>query len=157
MKYIYTFIIILICILSLYIISRQLSPNKDIFIKGRPYIDDDISTNIDRIDWSNKYPGRVNMIGRYGLYAIVISFFTGIIYTNNIDSFTMLQSVIVVWLVLITSHSFFTHHADKFCNYFIDSNIKHIRKKLNIGSDINNLSYDNTKLKRTDKCFSYIS
>ena len=79
-------------------------------MKGYGKKDESIRVLLDRIQWSNHYPARLNIAARYGFYAVLISFFASIIYEPKSSTHNILQCTIIVWLILLGSHSFFGHH-----------------------------------------------
>jgi hypothetical protein len=144
-------------IFSLISVKSQLGAyNNKSVSKGYGAKNDSLATLLDRIEWSNNYPGRINVAGRYGLYAVILSFFLSIIYLHDLDAQKLLQSILVIWVILMSSHNFFVHHSDKFCSYFTERNLNLIRKKLNKKSAIEKLSDINKKFARDSNCSTFI-
>lgn len=156
MEIIYSLIIILILAVSLFISFKyHIGSSNASVMKG--YGNEKESTEIllDRIEWSNHYPARLNITARYAFYSVLISFLTSIIYGNG-SAQNILQSIIIVWMILIGSHSFFVHHSDKFTSYFIDDNLSMIRKKLNLESNIEGLIVNQRKFTGNDDCSTFV-
>lgn len=156
MEIIYSLIIVLILVVSLFIsFKNHIGASNTSVMKG--YGNDKESTQIllDRIQWSNHYPARLNISVRYALYSVFISFLTSIIYGNR-SSQNILQSVIIVWVILIVSYYFFVHHSDKFTSYFIDDNLSMIRKKLKLESNIEGLIVNQRKFTGNDECSTFV-
>lgn len=157
MTLIYTIIILIIFIISLYYTfkySLSLGPNSPNVNLGYGTSKEKVSTLLNRIEWSNHYYGRINYYVRYSVYAIIITFFCSIIYKST-NTLYFLQSVIIVWLILVKTNSFYTHHIDKFNSYFINKNINHIRKKLKLKKS-GKLKNNKRKFKGSGNCFNFI-
>jgi hypothetical protein len=156
MEIIYSLIIILILGLSLFIsFKHHIGSSNASVMKG--YGNEKESTEIllDRIQWSNHYPARLNITARYAFFSVFISFLTSVIYGNG-SAQNILQSIIVVWMILMGSYYFCLHHSDKFNSYFIDDNVSMIRKKLNLESNIEGLIVNQTKFSGNDDCFTFV-
>jgi hypothetical protein len=156
MEIIYCLIIVLILGFSLFIsFKNHIGASNASVMKA--YGNDKESTQIllDRIEWANHYPARLNIRVRYAFYSVLISFLTSIIYGNG-SAQNILQSIIIVWMILIGSHSFFVHHSDKFTSYFIDDNLSIIRKKLNLESNIEGLIVNQRKFTGNDECSTFV-
>jgi hypothetical protein len=125
-------------------------------MKGYGKKKESIQVLIDRIQWSNHYPIRMNISARYGIYAIIISFLSSIVYESKLGACGILQNTIVIWIVLMGLHSFFGHHSDKFKSYFIDDNLEKVREKLHLLSDIRNLTVNQTKFDRNHNCTNFV-
>jgi len=157
MESIYTFIIIVILAISLFIsMKNHLGGSTPSVMKGYGKKDESIQVLLDRIQWSNHYPARLNIAARYGFYAVLISFFASIIYEPKSSTQNILQCTIIVWLILLGSHSFFGHHSDKFTAYFIDDNLNHLRNKLKVSSCIDSLSVNQTKFPGNHDCATFV-
>lgn len=101
--------------------------------KGYGKKSDSVATLIDRIDWANNYPGRIELFFRYILYSIIISFVLCLVIQNSLPSpLVYTQCVVVTWILLRCFYYYTQHHCDKYSNYAIDRNINMIRKKLNL-------------------------
>lgn len=151
----YSIIIITIFIFTIYKIFKynygHLNPY---IIKGYGKNTENIKILLDRIEYSNHYFGRYNINVRYGFYSIIIAFLMNIIHCEKYNSLYMLQSILIIWSILICMNGFFIHHSDKFASYYIDNNINIIRSKLNLKSDIKKLkSYKNFK---DDNCINFV-
>jgi uncharacterized membrane protein len=125
-------------------------------MKGYGNKTESVGVLLDRIQWANHYPVRTNLFFRYALYSVVISFFASVIYEKEISVQNNLQCIIIIWMLLLGFHSFFNHHADKFSSYFIDNNLNYIRSKLNIKSNIDNLSENYKRFSSNDDCATFI-
>jgi hypothetical protein len=131
----YHIIVILLFILSILSIKRTLNPRNDSVNRGYGTTNESIKTLLDRTQWSNHYTGRIPIYFRFLLYAIFITFATNIIFTDGkANGKTFIQSVMVIWIILIMLSSYFSHHADKFSSYCINENLNNIRKRLAIES-----------------------
>ncbi len=155
MEIIYSLIIILILGVSLFIsFKHHMGSSNASVMKGYGNSKESTQILLDRIQWANHYPARLNITARYGFYSVFISFLTSIIYGSG-SAQNILQSIIVVWMILIGAHSFFMHHSDKFTSYFIDDNLSMIRKKLNLGTNIEGLIVNQTKFAGNDECSTF--
>jgi hypothetical protein len=153
----YYLIIILIFLFSLKEIQKNTSPSSLLINKSYPTSEDNISTILDRIEWGNHYPGRVEYVYRFLAYAFVITFISHIIIYNKLGSGKIfLQMMISIFFILFMLHSFFSHHADKFFSYSIDENISLLRKKLNKKrGNFKNLSRTTKNFSGKDGCFRF--
>lgn len=103
--------------------------------KGHGKMSENITDLLDRIQWSNRYHSRVNVITRYLLYSVVISFACMIIIRENKHTdycLIMFQTMLCVFTTLFAMHWFFRYHSDKFSTCFVDNNVDMIRKKLKL-------------------------
>ena len=148
--------ILIILGVCLYKIKDQLGPSSDGVMKGYGKRDENILILLDRIQWVNHYPARRNIIARYGLYSIIISFIMSILYESKLHTQTLIQSIIIIWILLLCAYSFFEHHSDKFSSYYIDNNLKHIRRKLKLKSSIDTLCTNKKQFTGKDGCFTFI-
>jgi hypothetical protein len=151
-------IILIIIVMLFYFLNNMRkfeSPNNIFVNKGNSKENEDVSILLDRIDWCNHYQGRLDIFSRNGFCSIIICFFISIIYENS-NILNLLQSILIVWFLLNQSTFYFTHHSDKFCSYFIDKNIKLIRKKLRLNSNIHKLKNIPFKYKGEDDCWTFI-
>lgn len=152
------YIIVLILLLfSLKVIRKDTTPINDLVDKSYPNIDDSVSVLLDRIEWSNHYPGRIKYIFRFIIYSFIITLITNIIVFEKLkDGKLFLQLMISITIILLVLNSFFSHHADKFGSSAIDENIRLIRKKLNKKrGNFNNLSKRTIPFTGKDKCFTF--
>lgn len=157
MERIYTIIVVVIFAVSVYItLIHYTTPYVPSVMKGYGKKDESVSVLLDRIQWSNHYPARLNIAVRYGFYAVLISFLASVIYEQKTSPRNLLMCTIVIWMVLMGAHSFFVHHSDKFTSYFIDDNLKHIRTKLNLESSLENLTVHQTKFPRNHDCTNFV-
>lgn len=123
------------------IITKQIDDKHPDYMKSYGTKNESIQVLLDRIDWANNHNNRIDYSVRYLLYALIISLFANIIYQENeYNCIHILQCTLVVWIVLMRANTFFYYHADMFSNNFANENIKHLRKKLKVKSNINNLS-----------------
>lgn len=165
---IYYSIIIIIVIISIKLVGKNCTPINDLVDKAYPNKDDNISTIIDRIEWANHYPGRIEYKLRYIIYSFILSLLLSVVLfgfnksSNNISSANtpsgklFLQTMITCWVVLVALQSFFCHHADKFYSYSIDENLKKLRKKLKKRKGkFNLLSKREEKFTGKDGCFTF--
>lgn len=157
MYYIYGIIVIIIFIYTVYTLFKIDNGHiKD--SKGYGLPNEKVSKLLDRIVWSNHHIGRYPRYLRALFYAIVIGFVTNIVVTEKVDPKILIENIFVVWIVVVMLNSYFTFHSDKYNSYFIDNNIRHIRKKLGIPNiekvetlDIN----DTTNFNREHDCIQY--
>jgi len=147
-------IITILVITSAYQTFKSVGMNSSLTKKGYGKSTETIGTLLDRIQWSNHYLGRIPLYSRYMFYSIIITFFVSIIYCNT-DSWFFLQNTLVICLILITANSYFSYHADKFPSYYIDKNIKHIRKKLKLEPKFKLSTYE-LKDSTRNKCYHFI-
>lgn len=154
---IYYIIIILIFLYSLKQISLNTGPTNPLINKGYPTKDDNINIILDRLEWSNHYPGRIVYLYRYLLYSVIISFISSIIIFNKLPSGQLfMQMTLGIFVILFMLQSFFSHHADKFSSFCIDENLKLIRKHLNKKrGNFNKLSKTTTKFTGKDECLRF--
>ena len=129
--------------------------DNQIVTKGYGKKSESISVLLDRIQWSNHYPNRINIYAKYILYAVLIAFLSNIIYQSNNFSY-MLQMIIIILLVLLATHSFFSHHADKFVHHFIDKNIEYLRNKFKLESNIEKLIINKLSPRSRNSCFNFV-
>ena len=156
MEIIYILIIILILGFSLFITFKyHIGSSNSSVMKGYGNNKESIDVLLDRIQWSNHYPARLNIIARYAFYAVFISSLISIVFGNG-SSQNILQSTILVFIVLIGSNDFFVHHSDKFTSYFIDDNLESIRQKLNLKSNIESLTVNQTKFSGNHDCYTFV-
>lgn len=156
MEVIYSLIIVVILSVSLFIsFKHHIGSSNSSVTKGYGNNKESINVLLDRIQWSNHYPARLNIVARYAFYAVFISFLTSIVFGNG-SAQNILQSTIVVLVILIGSNSFFVHHSDKFTSYFIDDNIKSIRQKLNLKSNIEGLIANQTNFSGNHDCSTFV-
>ena len=142
-------IIILLCISLYYVGKYQLSYHLDDNMKGYGERKETVQVLLDRIEWSSNHYNRINYSIRYLLYSLIISFMANIVYVDkDVNYMDILKSTLVVWVILICSQSFFNFHADQFSGNFIRKNVKHIRKKMGLGTDIPNLKISNKRFKK---------
>lgn len=118
-------------------VTKECGTDKDLKAHGNKK--DSLMILLDRIEWANHHHGRHPKLGRIAFISVIIGFFTSIVYLGEMCPLNMLQSIIVIWVILVTSNTFFTFHADKFSSYYIDENLKHIRRKLKLKSRVNKL------------------
>lgn len=144
-------------VLSLYLVKKDTGSVNQAVRKGYKQSGDTTSTMLDRIEWSNHHRGRVSFAGRYMFYALVITLAASIIFVNGFPpASTFLQMAIVTWLALMSFHSYFSHHADKFSSYTIDSNLAAVRKKLGLEKgDLSKLSEQLEGLPGHHGCFTF--
>lgn len=148
-------IIIVLLGISLYMIgTKQLGYKHPDYMKGYGSRKESVKVLLDRIEWANNHRNRIDYNIRYLFYAIVIALFANIIYQEKeFNCFHILQCTLVVWIVLLRAHTFFYYHADMFSNNFANQNIKHLRKKLKVKSNINNLSIPDKPKNKNTKFF----
>jgi len=150
-----SFIIVLLFIVSLYVTFKyNVGIDSKITNKGYGNSQESISILLDRVQWSTHYKGRLDIYSRFMIYSVIISFFVSII-NERINSLFLLQTIIIVWLILISTDSYFTYHSDKYSSYFIDKNLSHIRKKLKIFPNLGKLRVNDIKKKERNKCFHF--
>lgn len=119
-------------------VMKECGTTKDLKANGNKK--ESIKILLDRIEWANHHQGRHPKLGRLAFLAIIIAFFTSIIYLEEMCPLNMIQSTIIIWVILVTSNTFFTFHADKFSSYYIDENLKYIRRKLRVKSNVDKLT-----------------
>ncbi len=155
---IYYYIIILIILFySIKTISKNTTPINKLIDRSYPENNDSISILLDRIEWTNHYPGRIQYIFRFIIYSIIISLINSIIIYNKLpDGKIFIQLMLGIFIVLLTLNSFFSHHADKFASYSIEKNVKFLRKKLGVKrGDFNKLSRRKKHFSGKDNCFTF--
>ena len=130
-------IIYLVIILVLLVVSfkRVVKEDGDInYTTNRAYPQngDSIAILLGRIHWAAYRPGRISWYHRYLFWAFILSIVLFFLLGDKINSpFIFLQVLIVIWIFLLYLHSYFTWHSDKFSNYAITENVKHLEKHLN--------------------------
>lgn len=121
-------LILLVTFLYLFKYDGPVSINLN---KGYPQNNDTIDVSLSRIEWNAQYPGRVNYLIRFLFFSIIIAYVTSIVIIGQGPGIrTFLQLILVIWIVLVGTHSYFTYHSDKFASYAIESNVDAIRKTL---------------------------
>jgi purine-cytosine permease-like protein len=55
-----------------------------------------------------------------------------ILHDKNLEWVRLVQVIFVIWVVLVSADNFYTHHADKYAHYYIDSNMRRIRRALGL-------------------------
>lgn len=157
MNRIYYLTVIIIFIVSAYeTFKNHIGPSNSTVMKGYSKGSESIPILLDRIQWANHYPARMQIAARYGFYAILISFFVSIVYESKLNAQNFLQSVLIVWVLLIGTNSFFGHHSDKFSSHYIDDNLTHIRRKLGLKSDVLKLCVNYKNFKGRDDCSTFV-
>ena len=144
-------------VISLYFISKKLGIAQPDVRKCYGDKTDSIATLLDRIQWANHDVNRVNFKARFMLFALVISFFASVVYEPKVNTKNIFLCTVIVWIVLLTTNTFFRFHADQFADYFIDNNLKQIRKKLNLTSNIKDLQTHNRTFGGHSDCFRHDS
>ena len=152
---IYACILIVLFVLSLYIAGKQLGISQPDVRKCYGNKTDNVATLLDRIQWANHHVDRVNFKARFLLFAIIIAFFTSIIFEKQVNTKNMFISTIIIWIVLLTTNTFFRFHADQFADYFIDNNLKQLRKKLKVPKNIKGLQTHNREFGGHSVCFRH--
>lgn len=154
-------LVIILFVISFLIIRQSFNPKNETINRGYSHEGDTLKTALDRVQWSNHYTGRVNICVRLLFYAIFLTMATNIIFTGgNASGKTFMQSVIIIWIILLMLSSYFSHHSDKFSSYCIDKNLNIIRKKLNVEpydheTVKTSLSKSESKVKGTHGCFTF--
>lgn len=153
----YYSIVIIITIISIKIISKTCTPINNLVDKSYPQNNDNIQTILDRIDWANHYPGRIQYKLRYIVYSFIIALLLSIVIFNKmVNGKLFLQMMIAIWVILVALQSFFCHHSDKFFSYSIAENLKKLRKKLNKRKGkFSNLTKRSEKFTGKDGCFTF--
>lgn len=152
---IYLVILLFLFIISLYFTGKQLGVVRPSIQKCYGDKTDTIASLLDRIQWSNHDVNRTNFKGRFLLIALLISFFASVIFENNMNTKNIFLCTFVTWIVLILSREFFYFHADQFSHYFIDDNLKKVRKKLKLEENVKELQIHNHKFNRYSECFRH--
>ena len=127
--------IILLIIISLfyyiYINERKNDPEKSLNNKSYPHKNDNISTLLDRIEWSSLHHTRENVLSKYLLWGLWITFLQNLIFNNNSKSyFLFLKMWLFVTCILMFLQNFYYWHADKFRDIGIIDSVNLLRKKL---------------------------
>ena len=63
-------LVVVAIVISFYYISKTLQTHGPLSNKGYSQDNDSVPTMLNRIQWSNHYKGRLNMVPRYIFYAI---------------------------------------------------------------------------------------
>ena len=149
-------VVILILLLCFYLIKKNLGPINSTVCKGYTQPKDTVKTMLDRIQWSNHHQGRLSYAPRYMLYSIFITLAASMIFLNKLPSpVVFLQMMIVTWLALMSLHSYFSHHGDKFSSYAIDQNVNNIRTELGYSNTLGELSEQTEKFAGHEDCFTF--
>jgi hypothetical protein len=120
-------------------ILQGVGPTAKHVVLGYGKEDEDIGTLIDRIQYSNQYPGRINMVPRFAFLACLISGLACVTYNSMRQPRLVILCILITWMVLTGFNSFFMHHCDKFTSYYTKRNIQHLRKKLNLKDNTSTL------------------
>lgn len=138
--------------------SKTMSTVGNLCNKGYSQENDDISTTLDRIQWSVHYKGRLNMVPRLMFYAIICVFACSCILLNKLpDVVTFMSAVICVWLFLMSFDGFFSHHGDKFCSFAIEQNVEKLRTELKCEKgDFSKLSKETVHLAPDHPCCNFV-
>lgn len=126
-------ILVIILFLSVYNQRLYIGPNNLAVNKGRGSKDESVSKLIDRIEWSSNIKTRINMATRLYWISYVIAFLTvGCITNKTPDGLLTLYSIIITWVILFASITYFDFHSENFAPSYTKKNISFIRKKLKI-------------------------
>jgi|TARA_B110000259_G_C13797693_1_gene315416 hypothetical protein len=126
-------IITIIITFFYYIYSNERKNNPDSINnnKSYPHKNDNISTLLDRIEWSSLYPTRMNVISRYLLWGLwVVSILNTIFKNDSITLFKFLKMWIFSTIILLFLHNYYYWHADKFRYIGTIDSVNMLRKKL---------------------------
>jgi len=128
----YLISIILLIIGIIYSMNTTGTHHKGVY-KGYGTDLENIPTLLSRIRWVSHSRGRINYEARYIIYAFILTLMSGFIsYNRIIPGKKFIQILVSMWLILISLHRFYEHHAEKFVHYCVDSNTKRIMKKLKV-------------------------
>jgi hypothetical protein len=152
---IYLVILVILAIISLYFTGKQLGVARPSIQKCYGNKTDTIVSLLDRIQWSNHDVNRIDFKSRFLLIALMMSFFSSVIFEDIMNTKNIFLCTFVTWIVLILSREFFYFHADQFSHYFIDDNLFKIRKKLKLKENIKELQTHNRKFNRYSDCFRH--
>jgi hypothetical protein len=131
-------IIVILFIIILLILRQELNPFNKTNNKSYANENDDISTLLDRIEWSALREDRVSWKIRYLVWSFIISWLSCMIILENTPKVSLfLKLWFIIWFAICSLHGFFYWHADKFTDYNIIKNTKNIRKKLNLSMNKN--------------------
>lgn len=136
----------------------MLETHTDIHNKSYSQKDDTNSILLDRIQWANNYPGRLNLVPRMIFYAIACVTACSCILLNEMpDSITFIGAVLCVWLFLMSFNGFFSHHGDKFCAYAIENNVEKLRRRLGYKKgDFSTLTKQTDKFSPDHHCPNFV-
>lgn len=98
--------------------------------KGLSNKDSNIEELLARILWVNKSKSRIPYKSRYLFISILIVLILyPIIHIKGVE---YIQVIIITFIVLMSTHIYFEFHSEKFAQYYIQTNIKKVVKKLNL-------------------------
>lgn len=126
-------ILAIILILSIYNQRLYLGPNNLAVNKSRGSKEESISKLLDRIEWSSNIKTRINMATRLYWMSYFASFLIiGCITNKTPDGLLILYSIVILWVTLFASITYFDFHSENFAPSYTKKNISFIRKKLKI-------------------------
>lgn len=130
--------------------TKYCNPNSRICNKGRSTKKENISIILDRTDWVNSYKTRINYLTRYYIFSFIIAIFlTASILNSTPTSIIFAQSILITMVILISCNNYFEHHSEKFSRYYIHTNIKTLREKLNLKENKTNLEININNIPET--------
>ena len=142
-------LVIIILIIYVLLIEIKNGPVDKTNSRGYHQRDDDIGKMLDRIEWSTLRNNRINYKTRYLLWGLWVTFLGSLLILGDLPSAGIfLRNWIIISIILLSLHSFYYWHSDKFSSFTILKGVESIRDKLNLeGGDLNSLSKFTLKLK----------
>lgn len=128
--YLITLIIVIYCLI---LTTKEYIPEGIYHNKGYNDSKDTLGILLDRIEWANNYNGRLNTIPRFLLTSIIlIIVLNTVVLEKTFQPIIFFQSVFVSFIIIRSLYVYTLFHCDKHSNYAIYTNIKMLRKKLNV-------------------------
>jgi len=158
--------VLLLFILSVYKIAPTLGPASKTSSKGYGLETESINVLLKRIKWSNNFPARINYYYRFLFISIIITFLLLSLQSESIihNEKKIVNILVIVFLILVGTNSYFSHHCEKFKSFYIDNNVDKITKKLNKNKKglfckkvtmRQDLKINKKTITETNECFNY--
>lgn len=125
--------IVLLVVYATLIIMKQHGPECSEMSLGHGKKKEKIAVLLDRIQWANKYKGRLAYTLRHFVFAFIVLFISVVSLGGDFPlAIRFFPALLVAWVCMVALHKFFDHHTDKFAHYFVNTNANIIRKKLRL-------------------------
>lgn len=128
-----------------YVFTTHIGPNNLIVNKSKGLKSEGSDLLLSRIEWASEYQSRVNKLGLFLFYSVIISVILNKISVSETSGIILLQNIVVCFVMLLILDNFFSYHSFRFIPLNIKENVTLLRRRL--GCKIKKLNKVNTLIK----------